>query len=65
MARKLTTPPDIPAGFVSRVFAIPDSKEWLGAFSGALAETIYPHNWQQVNEANITPEQAAETALAV
>jgi len=62
---KMHTPPDIPEGFVSRLFAIPNSQAWLSLFSEALSQTIYAHNYEQLDEANLTPEETAAAAFAV
>jgi len=62
---RFITPQDIPEGFVSREFAIPDSQRWLGVISEALSQTIYPHNYTQLNPTDLTPAEAAEAALSV
>jgi len=62
---KMHTPPDIPEGFVSRIFAIPNSQAWLSLFSEALSQTIYPHNYEQMDETHLTPLEAAEAAFSV
>lgn len=59
------TPPELPGGTVSRKFEIPASKEWLGVISEALSQTIYAHNFQQIDPAAMTPQEAAEAAYAV
>lgn len=43
---------------------MPASQEWLAVFSNALSQTIYAHNYEQIDDAALTPEQAAEEAYA-
>jgi len=62
---RFVTPPNLPEGFISRVFQVPEDKLWLGVFSEALAQTIYAHNYEQNNPANLSPDEAAEVALSV
>lgn len=63
MVRKLfRTPPDIPEDEVCRGLVLPSSKEWLGVFSDALSRTIYPYNYEQVEETDLTPDEAAAEA---
>lgn len=62
MRKKFLTPPTLPAGSQCRGLDVPASKEWLGIFSNALLETTYAHNYEQVNETDLTPEEVADTA---
>lgn len=45
-----------------RGLVMPDSQAWLGVFSKALLSTIYPYNYEQLDEADLTPEAAAAEA---
>lgn len=58
---KFLTPPSLPEGDYCRTLKIPDDKLWLGIFNKALLETIYPWNWKQVNDTDLTIEEC--TAL--
>lgn len=63
MVRKLfLTPPDIPAETVCRGLVLPHSQEWLGVFSKALLATTNAYNYEQLNDTDLTAEQAAAEA---
>lgn len=63
MARKLfLTPPSLPDDVQCRGLFMPASQEWLAVFSEALSQTTYAHNYEQVHDTDLTPEQAAATA---
>lgn len=55
----LECPPNIPEESICRKLDIPASQEWLAVVNSALLEMIRPEAWQQVNETDITPEEAA------
>ena len=46
-----------------RLFRIPDDKEWIGAFMGAIAALCDPDNWELYGI--VTPDEAAETFTEV
>lgn len=56
------TPPNIPEAELSRPLVMPYSREWIGVFSDALSRTTNPYNWFQVEDTDLTPEQAAAEA---
>jgi len=59
MARKAyLTPPDIPEGLTCRTLRMPDSKEWLGIFNSALLTTLQEWQWEQINDTDLTIEEA-------
>jgi len=58
------TPEDVPEETACRTFHIPASSAWLGLFMGALSLLTDPNNYQQF-EGGISPDEAAETALAI
>jgi len=59
---RFLTPADIPQEDVCRGLVLPNSRDWFGVFSEALSQTIYPWNYTQVHETDLTPEAAAEEA---
>lgn len=65
MPKPFLTPPDTPEGEECRSLKIPSSKEWLGIFNSALLETIYHWNYEQVNDTDLTPGEAAEKAREI
>jgi len=62
---KMLTPPDLPLDVVERTLKIPNSKEWFGIFNFVLLQTIYPVNFTQVNETDMTPEEVAELCYPI
>lgn len=58
------TPEDTPEVNACRTFRIPASSAWLGLFMGAVSLLTDPDNYQQF-EGGMTPDEAAEVALAV
>lgn len=60
MARKLfITPPDDPEAHYTRCIRVPASQEWLAVFNRALLQLSEPGEWEQLNETDLTPEEAA------
>jgi hypothetical protein len=60
MTRKLfITPASMPEDEECRQLKIPSSKEWLGIFNAALLATTYAYNYEQLDEADLTPEECA------
>lgn len=59
------TPPDIPETEECRTLTIPQSLYWLGVFNSALLDLTDPAKWKQVNESDITPEEAAEKCFQI
>jgi len=53
------TPPSIPDGTECRKLEMPATLEWLGIFNSMLTLGINPYNWKQVDDTDLTPEQAA------
>jgi len=62
---RFLTPPDIPSETICRVLEMPNDKLWLGIFNKALLETVYYWNWKQVNETDLTPDEATEACWAI
>lgn len=63
MVRKLfITPADIPAGVISRCLEIPASQEWLAVVNAAILLMTNPANYEQLNETDLTPDEAASAA---
>lgn len=60
--RKIKTPSSIEGDYISRPLCIPNNRDWLGAFTGVLEWLTQAYNWQQLNETDLTPEQAAAAA---
>lgn len=59
MVKKLyLTPPDIPEGLTCRTLKMPDSLYWLGIFNNALLTTTGAWNWEQVNDTDMTIDEA-------
>lgn len=65
MPKPFLTPPETPGGVEKRVIEIPSSKEWLGIFNSALLETIYAYNYTQIEDTDLTPEEAAGIAFNI
>lgn len=66
MVRRLfLTPSELPEGSICRPLEMPDSQDWLAVFSEALSQTIYAYNYEQIDPADLTPEQAAAAAYSV
>jgi len=66
MVRKAyLTPPDTPEGVTCRVLRMPDSKEWLGVFNAALLTLTQGWQWEQVNNTDLTIEQALEKVAEI
>lgn len=65
MRKPFLTPPTTPAEVQCRSLQIPMSKYWLGIFNSALLEATYAYNYEQVNDTDLTPEQAANAALEI
>lgn len=64
MARFIT-PPALPEDEQCRGLVMPSSKEWLAIFSQALLETTYAYHYEQLNAADLTPEETAAVAWGV
>jgi len=59
MVRKMyLTPPDIPEGLACRTLRMPDSLYWLGIFNNALLTTVDAWRWEQVNDTDLTIDEA-------
>lgn len=66
MVRKLyLCPPETPETVITRCVRVPASQEWLAVFNRALLMLTDPAQWEQLNETDITPEDAAAVAYAV
>jgi len=66
MVKKLfLTPPDTPSETQCRSLEIPSSQQWLGIFNAALLTMANQYNYEQVNDTDITPEEAAAVGYAV
>lgn len=66
MVRKLfISPPDIPEGEITRCLKIPASQEWLAVVNAAILEMTNPANYEQLNETDLTPEEAAASAYSM
>jgi len=59
------TPPDIPEGEDCRTLKIPNSLYWLGVFNSALLDLTNPAKWKQVNDTDLTPDEAAEKCYEI
>lgn len=53
------TPPSLGDETECRKLEMPATLEWLGIFNSMLTLGINPYNWKQVNDTDITPEEAA------
>jgi len=62
--KRFLTPPAIPETDKCRGIVFPDSFQWESVFSAALYETTLAHNYEQVHETDLTPDQAAAEAYA-
>lgn len=61
MVRKLfLTPPDTPEETQGRCITVPASREWLQSLNEALLLLTGYWNWEQVNDTDLTPSQAAD-----
>lgn len=66
MVRKLyLCPPETPETVITRCVRVPASQEWLAVFNRALLMLTDPAQWEQLNETDITPEDAAAVAYDV
>lgn len=66
MTRKLyLCPPTTPTAVITRCVRVPASQDWLAVFNRALLLLAEPAQWEQVNETDITPEEAAAVAYGV
>lgn len=65
MKKPLLTPADIPDDLIVRCIRIPASQEWLGVVNSALLEMTAPWNYEQIDDTDITPEQAAQRAYQI
>jgi hypothetical protein len=61
----LTPPAEIPEGEECRTLKLPASKEWLGVFNSALLMLTNPYNWEQINDTDLTPDEATVIAMAL
>lgn len=52
------TPPSTPETLTCRTLVMPSSKEWLGVFNSALYNMLETWRWAQVNETDLTVDQA-------
>lgn len=48
-----------------RTLKIPATFEWLGIFNSLITAGIYPYNWKQVNDTDLTPDEASAVVYAV
>lgn len=63
MVRRLfLCPASIPSETQGRCLLIPASQDWLGVVNAALLQMTDEGNYEQVNDTDITPEEAAATA---
>lgn len=60
--KRFITPANVPTAEICRGLVLPNSRDWLGVFSEALSQTIYPYNYEQINDTDLTPEEAAAEA---
>lgn len=58
MTAPFLTPPSTSETVQCRTLITPNNKEWLGVFNSALLELINPYNWEQVNNTDLTIEEA-------
>lgn len=66
MVRKLyLCPPETPEAVITRCVHVPASQQWLAVYNRALLLLADPAQWEQVNETDITPEEAAATAYQI
>lgn len=66
MVRKLyICPPETPETVVTRCVRVPANQEWLAVFNRALLMLTDPAQWEQLNETDITPDEAAAVAYDV
>lgn len=65
MRRLFLTPPDLPTDYVCRTIKIPNDKLWLGIFNAALLQTLYGWNWEQVNDTDLTIEEATQVSQEI
>jgi len=59
------TPSTLPDERECRSISIPASQEWLGVFNSAIALLANPLLWQQVNDTDMTAEDASEQARLI
>jgi hypothetical protein len=59
------TPPTLPENRECRSLSIPASQEWLGNVNAALLLLANPDLWEQLNDTDLTAEEAAAAAEAM
>jgi hypothetical protein len=66
MVRKLyLCPSTTPESVITRCVKVPASQDWLAVFNRALLMLTDPAQWEQLQETDITPEEAAAKAYEV
>lgn len=58
MAKPFLTPSSTSETTQCRTIVTPNNKEWLGVFNSALLELLNTWNWEQVNDTDLTIEEA-------
>ena len=58
MPKPFLTPSTTSEEYQCRTITQPSNKEWLGVFNSALLELLNPYNWEQVNDTDLTIEEA-------
>jgi len=58
MPKPFLTPEFTSETWQCRTLRTPDNKEWLGVFSSALLEMLNPYNWEQVETADVSVDDA-------
>lgn len=58
MAKPFLTPSSTSEETQCRTIVTPNNKEWLGVFNSALLEMLNPYNWEQVNDTDLTIDEA-------
>lgn len=66
MVRRLfLTPPTLPETTITRCLTIPASQEWLGIFNAALLIAAQAHNYEQVNDTDLTAKVTADRVFEI
>lgn len=58
MPKPFLTPVFTSEDWQCRTLRTPNNREWLGVFNSALLELLSPYNWEQVNDTDLTIEEA-------
>lgn len=65
MRRDFLCPPSLPAGSIERCIVLPASQQWLAVYNKALLMLTETWRWEQLNDTDMTPDEAAATAYTI